>query len=50
MQAAAAAAAAAKGEDADAAAAAADPSAEQWAHIAHEIQVPLQLDVRNLIV
>ena len=42
---AAAAAAAARGEDADAAAAAADPSSVEWAHIAHEIQVPLQLDV-----
>ncbi len=39
------AAAAARGEDSDAAAAAADPAALQWAHIAHEIQVPLQLDV-----
>jgi hypothetical protein len=33
-------------ESAAAAAAAADTSSVQWAHIAHEIQVPLQLDVR----
>jgi hypothetical protein len=46
IRAAAAAAAEEKGEDAEAAAAAADPSALQWAHVAHEIQVPLQLDVR----
>lgn len=45
IRAAAAAAAEEKGEDAEAAAAAADPSALQWAHVAHEIQVPLQLDV-----
>ncbi len=32
-------------ESAAAAAAAADTSSVQWAHIAHEIQVPLQLDV-----
>jgi hypothetical protein len=36
----------ARGEDSAAAIEAADPSSEQWAHIAHEIQVPLQLDVR----
>jgi hypothetical protein len=46
VRAAAAAAAEAQGQDAEAAAAAADPSSLQWAHIAHEIQVPLQLDVR----
>jgi hypothetical protein len=46
IRAAAAAAAEEKGEDAEAAAAAADPSALLWAHVAHEIQVPLQLDVR----
>ena len=32
-------------ESAAAAAAAADTSSVQWAHIAHEILVPLQLDV-----
>ena len=48
IRAAAAAAAAAEGNDADAAAAAVDPQGEQWAHVAHEIQVPLQLDVRSL--
>ena len=50
IRAAAGAAAAEKGEDSDAAAAAADTQAEKWAHIAHEIQVPLQLDVRSLIL
>jgi hypothetical protein len=34
-------------ESAAAAAAAADTSSVQWAHIAHEIQVPLQLDVSS---